>query len=194
MSAKSLYKDANDSDSSSQQEWGIYPSQRSGRSSIVAPVSDQRPAVSSRTTDSSARHCRYCTETLPPGARECPLCLRAVTDPAAERRAMLSETQTITGPLTLNGSRAPVNVPIVAAPTNDAPTTLPVQATATGGAVYTLESPARCPECDAEISTINILRGLRTQVSFTSTLPRKAYVMACPSCRKILSAGLSGLL
>jgi hypothetical protein len=35
---------------------------------------------------------------------------------------------------------------------------------------------------------------MRTQVSFTSTLPRKAYVIACPACRRLLSAGLSGLL
>ena len=60
--------------------------------------------------------------------------------------------------------------------------------------MYTLESPAQCPECDTEITTIHVIRVLRTQVSFTSTLPRKAYVIACPACRKLLSAGLSGLL
>jgi hypothetical protein len=63
-----------------------------------------------------------------------------------------------------------------------------------GGAVYTLESPAQCPECNTEIDTIHVIRVMRTQVSFTSTLPRKAYVIACPACRRLLSAGLSGLL
>ena len=46
----------------------------------------------------------------------------------------------------------------------------------------------------SEINTINVIRVMRTHVSFTSTLPRKAYVITCPACRKLLSAGLSGLL
>jgi hypothetical protein len=63
-----------------------------------------------------------------------------------------------------------------------------------GGALYTLESPVRCPECNQEIRTFRVLRVLRTQVSFTSTLPRKGYVIVCPDCQRMLSAELSGLI
>lgn len=63
-----------------------------------------------------------------------------------------------------------------------------------GGALYTLEAPAQCPECESEIRTLRVLRVLRTQVSFTSTLPRKGYVILCPECDRLLSAELSGLV
>ena len=62
------------------------------------------------------------------------------------------------------------------------------------GAVYTLESPVRCPQCENEIRTFRVLRVLRTQVSFTSTLPRRGYVIVCPECEGLLSADLSGLI
>jgi hypothetical protein len=62
------------------------------------------------------------------------------------------------------------------------------------GAVYTLEFPTRCPQCCAEINSVRVSRLLRTQVSFTSTLPRKGYIIVCPECDGILSAELSGLL
>jgi hypothetical protein len=62
------------------------------------------------------------------------------------------------------------------------------------GALYTLEAPARCPQCEQEIRTLRVLRLLRTQVSFTSTLPRKGYVIVCPECERLLSAELSGLV
>ena len=62
------------------------------------------------------------------------------------------------------------------------------------GALYTLEAAARCPECHDEIRTLRVLRVLRTQVSFTSTLPRKGYVVVCPQCERVLSASLSGLV
>jgi len=195
MSANSLYKDANDSDHRLKQEWDIYPSGRTGRSSIVTPVSDQRPTGSSGAPHSGARECRYCTETLPPGARECPLCLREVSDPAADRRTTVSQPPTIATLVTLPGSPAPARTSLATAPIEDPPAiAVSPNAAAAAGAVYTLESPVQCPECDTEISTINIVRVLRTQVSFTSTLPRRAYVISCPSCRKLLSAGLSGLV
>jgi hypothetical protein len=63
-----------------------------------------------------------------------------------------------------------------------------------GGALYTLESPVHCPQCDNEIRTFRVLRVLRTQASFTSTLPRKGYVIVCPECDRILSAELAGLV
>jgi hypothetical protein len=62
------------------------------------------------------------------------------------------------------------------------------------GALYTLEGPVTCPECNTEIRTLRVLRVLRTQVSFTSTLPRRGYVILCPDCERILSAELSGLV
>jgi len=62
------------------------------------------------------------------------------------------------------------------------------------GAIYTLEFPTRCPQCCTEISVVRVSRLLRTQVSFTSTLPRKGYIIVCPECDGILSAELSGLL
>jgi hypothetical protein len=66
--------------------------------------------------------------------------------------------------------------------------------TADKGAVYTLEFPTRCPQCCKKISTVRVSRLLRTQVSFTSTLPRKGYVIVCPECDGMVSAELSGLI
>jgi hypothetical protein len=68
------------------------------------------------------------------------------------------------------------------------------KAAPSGGALYTLESPVHCPQCDNEIRTFRVLRVLRTQASFTSTLPRKGYVVVCPECDRMLSAELSGLV
>ena len=62
------------------------------------------------------------------------------------------------------------------------------------GALYTLEAPVVCPQCEQEIRTLRVLRVLRTQASFTSTLPRKGYVVVCPECERMLSAELSGLV
>jgi hypothetical protein len=58
-------------------------------------------------------------------------------------------------------------------------------------AVYTLETTARCPHCREPIRTIQVLRMTRTQVSFTSTLPRSGRAMVCPQCERILSIELS---
>jgi len=68
------------------------------------------------------------------------------------------------------------------------------RASAGAGALYTLESPVVCPQCEQEIRTLRVLRVLRTQASFTSTLPRKGYVVICPECERMLSAELSGLV
>jgi hypothetical protein len=62
------------------------------------------------------------------------------------------------------------------------------------GAVYTLEFPTRCPQCCSEIGVVRVSRLLRSHVSFTSTLPRKGYIIVCPECDGILSAELSGLI
>lgn len=72
--------------------------------------------------------------------------------------------------------------------------TEPEESATREGALYTLEATVRCPECHGEIRTLRVLRVLRTQVSFTSTLPRKGYVVVCPQCERMLSAALSGLV
>jgi len=70
----------------------------------------------------------------------------------------------------------------------------PVSAGETLGGVYRLEAPMRCPHCAKDITTIRVLRALRTQVSFTSTLPRKGYVIICTECTGMLSSALSGAI
>lgn len=62
------------------------------------------------------------------------------------------------------------------------------------GAVYTLESPVKCPHCREVIRTMRAVRLVRTQVNFTSPLPRAGRVLICPQCEKIVSAELSGIL
>jgi hypothetical protein len=59
-------------------------------------------------------------------------------------------------------------------------------------AEYTLESPLKCPHCKETIATLQVLRLVRTRVNFMSMLPRRGYVVVCPSCRLILSAELGG--
>jgi DNA-binding response OmpR family regulator len=61
----------------------------------------------------------------------------------------------------------------------------------TSDAVYRLESPVRCAQCKETISTLQAVRLLRTQVNFTSTLPRRGRVLVCPSCASIVSAELT---
>jgi hypothetical protein len=60
-----------------------------------------------------------------------------------------------------------------------------------GGAVYTLELPARCPHCQELIRSLRVLRLKRTQVSFTSPLPRAGRAIVCTSCQAIISAEVS---
>jgi len=62
------------------------------------------------------------------------------------------------------------------------------------GALYALEFPVLCPHCEAQITMFKVFRLLRTQVSFTSTLPRKGYVIVCPECERPISSELSGLI
>jgi hypothetical protein len=61
-------------------------------------------------------------------------------------------------------------------------------------ATYNLEMAVRCPHCDESIRTIRIVGLTRSQVAFTSTLPRKGRVAVCPECDRIVPAELSGLL
>ncbi len=59
-------------------------------------------------------------------------------------------------------------------------------------AEYTIESPLRCPHCKDSISTLQVLRLVRTRVNFVSMLPRRGYVVVCPACHQILTAELAG--
>jgi hypothetical protein len=61
-------------------------------------------------------------------------------------------------------------------------------------AEYTLESPLKCPHCKDEISTLQVVRLVRTKVNFISLLPRRGHAVVCPSCLMILSADLGGIL
>ena len=58
-------------------------------------------------------------------------------------------------------------------------------------AEYALEYPAVCPVCGTTITTLKVVRLLRSRVNFTSTLPRHGRAVICPKCRVILSAGLT---
>jgi len=60
-------------------------------------------------------------------------------------------------------------------------------------AVYRLESAVKCPHCGDTITSLKAVRLLRDQVNFTSTLPRRGRVVACPSCQAILPAELTNL-
>jgi hypothetical protein len=90
------------------------------------------------------------------------------------------------------GMHEPPVTPRAERPSDTSPAPAPAKPQV--GALYTLEAPARCPECEQEIRTLRVLRVLRTQVWFTSTLPRKGYVIVCPECERLLSAELSGLV
>jgi hypothetical protein len=61
-------------------------------------------------------------------------------------------------------------------------------------ATYTLDVPVRCPYCDERIQALRIIGLTRSQVAFTSTLPRKGRVATCPECDRILPAELAGLM
>lgn len=172
MGANSLHKDSGAPGPGRpvQDEWGLFDPDQVGMPALHRRLEDERAAPAAPSSGNvapdarRAAHCPFCTEPLPAGARRCPLCLRNVSSGG------ISQPQTIT---------------TAAAQPSVRPQ---------GGAVYALESPVRCPECAQEIHTLRVLRVLRTQVSFTSTLPRKGYVILCPHCERLLSAELSGLI
>jgi hypothetical protein len=60
-------------------------------------------------------------------------------------------------------------------------------------AEYTLETPLRCSRCQSEITTVGVVRLIRSKVNFTSTLPRRGHLIVCPSCRAIVSGALGGI-
>lgn len=58
-------------------------------------------------------------------------------------------------------------------------------------AEYRLEFPVRCPACGERIETLKAVRLIRAQVNFTSTLPRRGRLLACPHCLAVVPAELS---
>ncbi len=72
-----------------------------------------------------------------------------------------------------------------------------IQATAQGNsnaeAEYQLESPVVCPTCKQTLSTLKVVRMLRTRVNFTSTLPRRGRVVSCSACSTVISDELGNL-
>ena len=61
-------------------------------------------------------------------------------------------------------------------------------------AEYTLESQVRCPACAQNLGAVHVVRLLRTRVNFTSSLPRRGYVVICPDCRTVIPAEVGGKL
>ena len=59
---------------------------------------------------------------------------------------------------------------------------------------YALESALTCPQCKKVVTSLHVVRLLRSKVNFTSTLPRRGHVIICPECKAILSAELGGNL
>jgi DNA-binding response OmpR family regulator len=58
-------------------------------------------------------------------------------------------------------------------------------------AEYTLECPVRCPSCGETLTAVKAIRLLRARVNFTSTLPRRGRLVACPHCLAVIPAELS---
>ena len=71
-------------------------------------------------------------------------------------------------------------------------TTEPSPAPPAFEAEYALESPLQCPHCKNTITSLQVVRLVRTRVNFISMLPRRGYVVVCPACHQILSAELGG--
>ena len=107
--------------------------------------------------------CAHCSGEIPAGVEACPLCLEKTAVEEAFELELPSDS----------GEEIPAEWQ--------------------GGAVYTLELPARCPYCLVQIRTVRVLKLKRTQVAFTSTVPRGGRVIICPECSRILSAELAAL-
>lgn len=58
-------------------------------------------------------------------------------------------------------------------------------------AEYALETPVRCPACGERTAVLKAIRLIRGHVNFTSTLPRRGRVLACPHCLAIVPGELT---
>ena len=59
-------------------------------------------------------------------------------------------------------------------------------------AEYQLESPVKCNQCSQMFETVQVIRLLRKKVNFTSSLPRRGYLVVCPSCQTVIPAVIGG--
>ena len=57
-------------------------------------------------------------------------------------------------------------------------------------AEYTLETTVVCPNCERQVDTLEVVRMIRTRVNFTSSLPRRGFVVTCPKCQGVVSGYL----
>jgi hypothetical protein len=55
-------------------------------------------------------------------------------------------------------------------------------------AEYALESPVNCSQCKASLDAVRVVRLLRRRVNFTSSLPRRGYLVVCPKCSTVIPA------
>ena len=60
-------------------------------------------------------------------------------------------------------------------------------------AEYQLETPVKCSQCRQNVETLQVIRLLRKKVNFTSSLPRRGYVVVCPHCQAAFPAVIGGL-
>lgn len=60
-------------------------------------------------------------------------------------------------------------------------------------AEYTLEAPVKCSSCGEMVESLQVLRLLRTKVNFTSSLPRRGFVVCCPKCQGVVSGYLGAI-
>jgi CheY-like chemotaxis protein/DNA-directed RNA polymerase subunit RPC12/RpoP len=108
----------------------------------------------------------------------------------------------LTKPFKTEQLRAVIERAVAAGPVESAETTEPPPESSSGldaqgspdkhpEAEYTLESPVKCPACGERIKSVNAVRLLRAQVNFTSTLPRRGRVIACPHCLAVIPAELT---
>ncbi len=125
--------------------------------------------------------CPFCTQELPPGAQRCPLCEHDV-QPVCEPDVQPADTDDMEDIAGVEDADGVYDL-------SNAVTKIP--ANWQGAALYTLELPARCPNCREPIRSVRVLRMTRTQVAFTSTLPRGGRVIVCPECERIISIELT---
>jgi hypothetical protein len=136
--------------------------------------------------------CAFCGEEILPDVERCPLCLKEA--PVVRHVSAPAAVAAVAAPPAI----APAAVSALAHGTDEEFYELPhetsdIPAEWQTGALYELELPARCPYCREAIRTIRVLRLRRTQVTFTSTLPRGGRVLTCPACERILAAELTAL-
>jgi hypothetical protein len=153
-----------------QDEWGLFDPEQAGIPALMRSLRDAQPQPAAPRPEAVARPAQV------PLTTACPACGDLLP-------AGVQQCPTCLGDVEQRGAER--------AGTGTEPASA---GRGTAGAVYTLESPVHCPQCESEIRTLRVLRVLRTQVSFTSTLPRKGYVIVCPDCERMLSAELSGLI